>query len=105
MTTPTYDCGQPNCWACHHRFRTREGLISIVLEEARAVVEAEKDLNDIEGRAPVLDTGTEEGDDALAEAHEQNVSDREMDMIAMIVRLSNAFHQLDAFTAANTKTA
>lgn len=97
MTTPVYDCGKPDCWACHHRFHTREGLVSIVLEEARGVVEAEKDLDQIIGKPPTLDTGTDEGDDALQEAHDQNVTDRECDMIAMVIRLGNAILALDTF--------
>lgn len=104
MTTPVYDCGKPDCWACHHRFRTREGLTSIVLEGARAVVEAEKDLNQIIGKPPTLDTGTEEGDDALSEAHDENVTEAEQDMIAMVIRLANALGALDAF-AVNSKAA
>jgi hypothetical protein len=96
MTTPTYDCKEPNCWACRHRFRTREGLVSIVLEEARAVVEAEKDLDQIVGKE-FPDTGDDEGDDAVIEAHNKNVQEAEQDMIAMVVRLANAIGQLDAF--------
>ncbi len=99
MTRPVYDCKEPGCWTCQQAFRTREGLTAQVVEEARRVVDAEKRANDLMGRAPTLDTGTEEGDDALSEAHDQNVSDAEMDMIAMVVRLGNAILALDAFTS------
>jgi hypothetical protein len=98
MTTPVYDCKEPNCWACHHRFRTREGLTSIVVEEARAVVEAERDLDQLIGKN-FEETGDDEGDDAVIEAHNKNVQEAEQDMIAMVIRLANAIGQLDAFTA------
>lgn len=99
MTTPTYDCGQPNCWACKHRFRTREGLTSIIVEEARAVVEAEKDLDQIAGKN-LTETDDDEGDEAVLEAHSQNVQEAEEAMIAMVIRLANAIHDLDKFSAA-----
>lgn len=99
MTRPVYDCKDPNCWTCQQAFRTREGLTAQVVEEARRVVEAEKDLNQVIGKVPTLDTGTDEGDDAISEAHDQNVTDAEMDMIAMVVRLSNAVGELDAFNS------
>lgn len=96
MTTPTYDCGKPNCWACRQRFHTREGLTSIVLEEARAVVEAERDLDQITGKNFEV-TGDDDGDEAVMEAHSQNVQEAEEAMIAMVVRLANALHALDQF--------
>lgn len=103
MTRPVYDCKDPNCWTCQPAFHTREGLTAAVVEEARAVRDAERDLDAIIGKPPTLDTGTEEADEALSEAHDQNVTDRECDLMAMIVRLSNALGVLDAFNAANPR--
>lgn len=94
MTRPVYDCKDPNCFTCRMAFRTVEGLTAAVVEEARAVVEAEKDADALMGKEL-----PEDADEALADAHAQNVQEAEQDMIAMVVRLANALGALDAFRA------
>ena len=66
MTRPVYDCKDPNCFTCRMAFRTSAGLTAQVIEEARRVVEAEKDLDQLLGKKVDCNTGDEEGDDAVA---------------------------------------
>jgi hypothetical protein len=93
MTRPVYDCKDPNCWTCRQVFHTREGLTTAVVEEARRVREAERDLDKLLAK----EADGPDGDDAVQETREQNVTEAEQDLMAMIVRLSNALGALDQF--------
>ncbi len=98
MTRPVYDCKDPNCYACRMCFHTREGLTAAVVEEAREVREAERNLNYLLARHADRPYETEEEDEARNNA----VGNAEMDLMAMVVRLSNALGALDTFQSQPT---
>lgn len=101
MTRPVYDCGAENCDQCRRAFRSTEGLTALVLEEARAVIAAEVDLQAVVTRHAERPART----DAQFEKQLDETREAEQDLVAMVVRLANAMGKLDAFTAANSAAA
>lgn len=93
MNRPVYDCGVESCDQCRRAFRSVEGLTAIVLEEARAVIAAETDLQAVVTRHADRPAST----DAQMDKQMDEMREAEQDLVAMVVRLANAMQKLDAF--------
>jgi hypothetical protein len=93
MSRPVYDCGAENCGQCRRAFRSVEGLTALVLEEARAVISAEADLQEVVKRHADRPAATDE----QFEKQMDETREAEQDLVAMVVRLANAMGKLDAF--------